>query len=133
MTPAPAVQAYWYIPRLDHGEWVEFLIDTGASATCLNGIYALDLQRHMRPSTLSPSTGIGGSSNYFHEQAMIVFRDDRNDLLSRTITIGIQHIQRRHLRDPAILYCPCLLGRDILNRCAFVYDISHREVALMFR
>jgi len=132
MMPAPAVQAYWYMPRLNHGEWALFLIDTGASGTCLNGIYALDLQRYMRPSTLSSSFGIGGTSEYFTERAIIIFRDDRNQLLHRTIQIGIQRIERRHLSDPHTLYCPCLLGRDLLNVCIFNYNPSKNEVTLMF-
>ncbi len=131
MMPAPAVQAFWYIPRLDHGEWVDFLIDTGASGTCLNGIYTLDLQRHMRRSTLSTSHGIG-TSEYFYERAIIIFRDDNNELLSRTIQLGIQRIIRQHLSDPFALHCPCLLGRDIINGCTFGYDPRHNETTPIF-
>lgn len=132
--PAPAVQAYWYIPRLDRGEWVLFLVDTGASETTLNGIHALALQSHMRTRTLSPSFGIGGSCQYFGERAIIVFRDDRNQWLSRTIQrLGIQLIEQQHPSNSTVLYCPCLLGRDILNDCIFNYNPSHTDVTLMFR
>lgn len=130
--PAPAVQAYWYLPRLNHGEWILFLIDTGASATCLNGIYALGLQQQMRPRTLTSSFGIGGSSQYFSERAVIVFRDDRGQLFHRTIQIGIQQIQRQHLNDPNALQCPCLLGRDILHWCALNYNPTRNDVVLVF-
>ena len=63
MTPAPAVQAFWFMPRLNRGEWILFLVDTGASSTCLNGIHALPLQANMNPNTLTNSFGIGGGSN----------------------------------------------------------------------
>ncbi len=132
MTPAPAVQAYCYIPRINHGEWVDFLVDTGASATCLNGIYARDLRNNMRPHTLSPSHGIGGSCEYFYEEAILVFRDDYGQYLSRPLDIGVQQIQQQHLNDPRSLYCPCLLGRDILNSCTLNYDPSHNDIALIF-
>lgn len=133
MTPAPAVQAYCYIPRVNHGEWVHFLIDTGASETCLNGIYALGLQHHMRPETLEESHGIGGNCDYFHERTILVFRDDRNQWLSRVVWLGIQHITRAHLNNPNILHCPALLGRDILNRSRLDYNPNQREVTLIFR
>lgn len=134
MTPAPAVQAFWYIPRLDRGEWVLFLVDTGASATCLNGIHALDLQPYMRPRTLSTSIGIGGSSQYFSEQAIIVLRDDRNKWLFRMIrAMGIQRIESQHLSDPTCLNCPSLLGRDILNGCLFNCNLGQNAVTLTFR
>lgn len=130
--PAPAVQAFWYLPRLNHGEWTLFLIDTGASGTCLNGIYALGLQQHMRPRTLTSSFGIGGSSQYFSERAIILFRDDSGQLLPQAIPIGVQRIQRQHLNGPSVLQCPCLLGRDILNGCVLNYDPINNDVALVF-
>jgi len=138
MLPAPAVQAYWYIPRLARGEWVHFLIDTGASGTCLNGIYALDLQDHMRRNTLDDSYGIGGGSKYYYERAIVVFLDDNNEPLAQNIQLGIQCIQKQDLSDPPdldllyCLYCPCLLGRDILNDCIFSYNTKHNEVTLTF-
>ena len=130
--PAPAVQAFWYLPRLDHGEWTLFLIDTGASTTCLNGIHALSLQRHMRPRTLTDSFGIGGGSQYFNERAVVVFRDDSGQLLPRTIQVGVQQIQRQHLNDPNTLQLPCLLGRDVLHWCALHHNPSRNSIVLEF-
>ena len=133
MMPAPAVQAFCYIPRINHSEWVDFMVDTGASETCLNGIYALDLQSQMRTNTLINSCGIGGDCDYFHERAAIIFSDDRGELLSRVIWIGIQHITSQHLQDSNIMHVPCLLGRDILNRCQFDYNPTQSNIALIFR
>ena len=133
MLPAPAVQAYWYIPRLNRGEWVLFMVDTGASATCLNGIHALDLQHKMHSNTISSSYGIGGSGDYYNEDAMLVFLDDQNQLLPQTIQIGIQRIQGHHLSNPLSLFCPSLLGRDILNSCIFNCDPANNEATLVFQ
>lgn len=108
------------------------MIDTGASGTVLNGIYGISLQRHMRPSTLSNSHGIGGSRQYFYEEATVVFLDDKKRLFARTIRLGIQHIQPSDFGDPDSLYCPCLLGRDIINACAFIFDYRRQDVRLVF-
>lgn len=131
--PAPAVQALCYIPRINHSEWIDFLVDTGASGTCLNGQYAYDLQEKMNPETLSPSGGIGGSCEYFHETALLMFRDDANSYVYRIIEIGIQQIPEIQIMEtPNVLRCPCLLGRDILTKCKFVYNARQSDTALYF-
>lgn len=137
-TPAPAVQVYCYIERIGYGEMVDFLIDTGASETCLHGIYAFDLQEHMRISTLENYYGIGGiSCGYYHEKATLIFQDDKGQPLSRVIRIGIQQFTDKHVSDPGTLEesleCPSLLGRDILNKSLFVYRIKPEEITLTFR
>lgn len=133
MRPAPAVQVYCYINRLNRGEWVDFLIDTGASESCLNSIYALDLQQSMRPQTLETSIGIGGNCLYFHEQATLVFRDERNQPMARLVRrLGIQQIRREYLSIPNFLDCPSLLGRDILNQCQLYYRFQQGVVELIF-
>ena len=133
MRPAPAVQVHCYIPRIKHGEWVDFLIDTGASETCLNGVYALSLQRNMRPETLEPSLGIGGSCQYFHESTILVFRQEGKQYLAKPVRrLGIQQILWEYLRIPNFLDCPSLLGRDILNHCCLNYFPQGNSVELLF-
>ncbi|MBA7706182.1 hypothetical protein ES703_115031 [subsurface metagenome] len=124
MTPAPAVQAYFYIERLDYGEWVDFLIDTGASGTCLHGPHAFDLQEHMRPETLDYSTGIGGIRvGYYSETAVILLRDDMGQPLFQTVQLAIHQFTEECVNNQDILEdcleCPSILGRDILNNCLF--------------
>lgn len=87
MAPAPAVQALCYIPRIHHSEWVDFMIDTGASATCLNGIYALGLEQFKRVTTIRRSTGISGSCDYFYEDALLIFMDMKNRKLAILVTM----------------------------------------------
>jgi hypothetical protein len=130
MLPAPAVQAFCYIPRIHHGEWVDFMIDTGASATCLNGIYALGLEKHKRTSTIRSSSGISGSCNYFYEDALVIFMDMRNRQVAESIRLGIQCIPTTNQKDPDWLHCPCLLGRDIINKYVFTYNAQNGRVTL---
>jgi len=139
ITPAPAVQVYCYIARINHGEWVDFLIDTGAGGTCLHGTYAFDLQDRMRIRTLKDYGGIAGiSCSYYHEQAELLFLDDRGQHLSRMVRLGIQQFTPEHVNDQDILEecldCPSLLGCDILNNCLFTYNFKQSEqVVLTFR
>lgn len=138
MIPAPSVQVFCYIKRINHGEWVDFLIDTGASATCLHGTYAFDLQEYMRIRTLRDSSGIGGvRCGYYQEEATLVFRDDIGQPLSRVVRIGIQQFTEDHVNDPhtleECLECPSLLGRDILNNCLFIYKAKPEAITLTLR
>ena len=133
MRPAPAVQVFCYMDRIDHGEWVDFLVDTGCSESCLNGIYALDLQQRMRPETLETSIGIGGNCLYFHERSLPVFQDESGQPMARLVRrLGIQQIRREYLSIPNFLDCPSLLGRDILNQCEFRYRPQQHTVDLLF-
>lgn len=133
MIPAPAVQVYYYIERLNIIRLVTFMIDTGASGTCLHGFRAWELQRHMRPSTLDPARGVGGSSLYYGERVLLIFTDDNNQLLSRSLNrMDIQKILPSDVaQDRDILRLPSLLGRDILNRWEFRYNASQGNITLL--
>lgn len=129
MLPAPAVRAFCYIPRIKYNDWVDFLIDTGASESCLNGIFTVRLQQQMRPSTLRQSMGIG-TCDYYSERAVLLFKDIRGRPIGRVINLGVQKLTPQHLNDPDMLHCPCLLGRDIINDWAFDYQASRGSVSL---
>ena len=133
MIPAPAVQVYYYIERLNVTSLVTFMIDTGASGTCLHGFRAWELQRHMRPSTLDSARGVGGSAPYYGERALLIFTDDDNQLLPRSLNrMDIQKILPSDIaQDNAILRLLSLLGRDILNRWEFRYDASQGNITLL--
>lgn len=128
--PAPRVQVYCYIPRLNLGRLVDFMIDTGASSTCLNGIYALGLQNYMRKDTLKPSTGIGGKCGYYTENAELVFTDKKGQQIGFPLALGIQRI-RRFLWIKPNLRIPCLLGRDILSKWEFRYNHQKADIILI--
>lgn len=130
MMPAPGVQAFCYLPRIKHGEWVHFLIDTGSSGTCLNGVHAVDLQKQLLSETCKVSYGIGGNCQYYHERAVLLFRDIQGQLLPRILILGIQCIQEPDLKDVDSLQCPSLLGRDILNDWTLNY-IPHQSTVTL--
>lgn len=130
MSPAPAVQALCYIPRIHHSEWLDFMIDTGASATCLNSTYALGLEQYKRTGTVRQSTGISGSCDYFYEDALLIFMDIIGSQVAESIKLGIQCIPATTQNDPEWLHCPCLLGRDIINKYTFTYDAQNGRATL---
>ncbi len=131
-TPAPRVQVFCYIPRLDINMEVDFLIDTGASASCLNGGFALGLQGYMRKNTLQTSAGIGGKCGYYIEAAVLVFTDTTGQPLDCQIDLGIQCIRRcLWKRNHWLLRTPCLLGRDVLSQWEFRYNHKTGDVSFI--
>jgi len=133
MTPAPRTQAYCYIPRLKLGRQVDFMVDTGASSTCLNGRYVLGLQRYMRKNTLITSTGIGGTCGYYTEDGILVFTDSTGQEIAFKLKLSIQRIRCWLWRKPSlsILRTPCLLGRDILSKWEFRYNHQKADIILI--
>ena len=113
MTPAPAVQGLVYIPRLRLGiGWVRFMVDTGASNTCLHGTVVLALQNRMRQSTLTYSRGVGGRGAYYKERAVVILVEENRNPLPFIIDLRIQCVEPEGLEQPPN---PSLLGRDILQ------------------
>jgi hypothetical protein len=130
-TPAPWVQVSCYIPRINLSTEVDFLIDTGACESCLNGSVALGIQPHMRKSTLQSSTGIGGKCGYYKETAILIFTDTAGRPVDRQIELGVQRINRCLWKKPNILLTPCLLGRDILLPWELQYNHRKHQVDLI--
>jgi len=132
-TPAPRVQVLCYMPRLGLSFEVDFMIDTGASGTCLNGSYAFGLQRYMRKNPLHSTAGIGGQCGYYSEEVILVFTDTTGQPLAHQLELSIQRIRRCLFKRPSylILLTPCLLGRDILSEWEFRYDHQKGHVALI--
>lgn len=133
LTPAPRVQVLCYIARLNLSGEVDFMIDTGASGTCLNGSYALGLQRYMRKETLHSFSGIGGKCGYYSETALLVFTDTAGQPWSYELELGIQRIRRCLWKKPSLLVLrtPCLLGRDVLSQCELRYNHQKEDVTLI--
>jgi hypothetical protein len=132
MEPAPAVQAYCYLTRINVGFWVTFMVDTGAAGTTLHGAPAWSVQRYMRPATILPASGVGGNCNYYGEQSILVFRATDNNPVSRTLRrIDIQALTDREILNPSsLLSIPSLLGRDILNKWKLNYDCPNGTMYL---
>lgn len=130
LTPAPRVQAFCYFPSLNLGRPVDFMIDTGASSTCLNGIYAWGLMPYLKKQTTTPSTGIGGSCGYYRINGKLTFIDTKGKEIEVDLLIGIQRIKSFLWKKPRqmTLRTPCLLGRDILNKWKLIYDCPGSNV-----
>ncbi len=131
-TPAPAVQVLVFIPRINFSVLQTFLIDTGASGTCLHGLSALRLQSVLDTASIQSSSGIGGHCYYYQERALLVFKDTNNNDFSRATLLGIQKIEPSELHTkPGILRLPSLLGRDILSKCELRYNYPSNETSLI--
>lgn len=132
-TPAPRVQVLCYIPRINLSREVDFMIDTGACNTCLNGHYVLGLQRYMRKETLSPSRGIGGKCGYYAENAVLIFVDSNKQPVDFPLELRIQRIRRFLWIKPSLLtlLTPCLLGRDILSKWELRYNHQKEDITLI--
>jgi len=75
MKPAPKVQAYYYLPNFNKSLPVEFLIDTGAAASCLNSADAHRLNPVLKDTPLFKCSGVGGPCSYYSTPAVIIFKD----------------------------------------------------------
>ena len=120
----PLVRTRLVIPRLGVVGHVNFLVDTGATATSL---HPDDGQRIHCPfdelRDLSSFAGVGGSHSYYREPAVVVLYDSDG---ARTFDI-ILSISRPQLPSaseprPIVNRLPSLLGRDVLNRLRMDYD-----------
>ena len=133
MEPAPAVQAYCFLIRLNIGFWVTFMIDTGAAETCLHGVPAFRIRQNLRPETLELASGIGGTCEYYGERATLVFSDNKRNAVSRTLNrIDIQKITPTVIMaNRGIPSTPSLIGRDILNRWKFTMDCPNSAICLV--
>ena len=114
----PYVEGRVIIPRLNINEIVTFLLDTGADGTCL---HPRDARRARMPfnqlGNRTTSRGIGGSSSYFRESAVIAFADKpqmRLYLYRLDLAIAESHESNEGL--------PSLLGRDVINHWYMQYD-----------
>ena len=114
--PAPYVQGTVYFPRLDRGGIVRFLVDTGADITYLHegNVRGLGINiGALEGNRLYGFGGITGTSEYYREPALALFRDNvRGDLMCQLV-IGLQANREERPSKEA----PPLLGRDFLNLC----------------
>ena len=112
----PYVEGLVIIPRLNVREVVTFLLDTGADGTCL---HPRDARRARMPfnqlENRTTSKGIGGSSSYFREPAILAFADKpQTRFYGLELSIAEPHKSNEEL--------PSLLGRDVINHWYMQYD-----------
>ncbi len=107
---------------------IVFLVDTGADATSIHPGFAKDSVHipYDRLGGRRSFTGVGGSSQYFSERALVSFADDG---LERVYNIDL------YIAEPsdANARLPSLLGRDIINNWYMQYDPSNRRLDFSVR
>jgi hypothetical protein len=131
--PAPMVRVGVFLPTHE-GRFgvVHFLIDTGATSTCLHprdamfalGLDPVELADPERWPDRSYSRGIGGSVEYYRLPAQYLFIHDdmRPELIHSSIFIAQLRAENQGL--------PSLLGRDLLQHFPLRLDMAAREITL---
>lgn len=118
----PYVECRVVIPRLGTDENVRFLLDTGADNTSLHPLAA---RRARIPfdqlGNRTGSRGIGGTSSYFREPALLVFDDDSQ--------VRVYEIELR-IAEPneSNRTLPSLLGRNVINYWYVQYDPTNARL-----
>lgn len=109
-------------------ETIEFLIDTGASRTTIldkdTTRLGLDLSKLEKLS--KGMLGIGGTvETYTIRNAKLTFRTQNGK--SHTENLEKIYVLKHPHIDEKIMRIPSILGRDILNKYALVYDKRHEN------
>lgn len=115
------------IPRLEVNRRVPLLLDTGSDSCCLHpqdaresGIQFEQLGgRHL-------SHGIGGSSPYFREVAILSFSDGH---LTRLYALELLIAEPTDANDSL----PSLLGRNVINYWYVEYDPANDRLDITVR
>ena len=126
----PTIRGWIYLPELGIQGEIPFLYDTGADGSCINLQDAVRLRIPMdwlrANRGTSPSRGIGGTTGYYSESAMVAFEDKRlwsTWLVGYRLDIGI--IDFHSLEDPeGNMWMPSLLGMDVICRWKTQIDPS---------
>lgn len=123
----PYVVCRLIIPRLQVSRPISFLLDTGADTTSLHprdargtGIPFAQL------SNKRDSRGIGGSSSYFSEPAILSFSDDA---VARIYQVGLLIAEPSDTNEAL----PSLLGRNVINHWYMQYDFSEDRLEFTVR
>ena len=120
----PYVEGFLYLPRLDIGGLVHFLLDTGSDTTILHPDDGIDLGCPF-DALENPAEfiGVGGTLLYCMEPAVLTFGTGiAADEFAVAISIAKPH--------PAADGLDSLLGRDILNRLRMEYDFRRGRLEL---
>lgn len=124
-TGFPRVKARLVLPRLGVAGPVDFLVDTGATASVLHPDDGMALGCPF-DDLLLPLVfeGVGGTHTYYRETAVIEFDDSGTEIgLRLELAVAKPH--------PLVDNLDSLLGRDILNRLRMEYDFPQDRLELV--
>ncbi|MCY4654283.1 MAG: hypothetical protein OXC95_14105 [Dehalococcoidia bacterium] len=128
----PTVTGVVQISKLGIECVVDFLLDTGADATCLHypdiAVSGLDQHVLKEVGALREFGGVGGDAKYRQVSADITFED--TDRRSRTYATELLVAD---MSQETMGERPSLLGRDILDLHLIVYDPQHKRLTLILR
>ena len=127
----PYIQGWIHIPRLSVQGTIWFLADTGADCTTLMPVDGLPIEisyDQLEESSKHATSGIGGSSDSFLEQAYVIFADVEENV-AYGYEIGLAIIPPEDWNQNT----PSLLGRDIMKRWRIVFDQSENELLVNVR
>ena len=114
----PYVPAVVGIPRLGVFGTVGFMVDTGASVTCLHPRDSIALRLPFdRLERSEYIVGVGGRSERFLERATLTFLD------SASADTHVYHLEVRVGKPEQVgSGLPSVLGQDLLGRWVMVHD-----------
>ena len=111
---------------------VDFLLDTGADATCLHypdvAVAGIDQDRLRELGELREFGGVGGDAKYRQVSADITFEDTDRGLRTYSVGMFIADVSQETVGQR-----PSLLGRDILDLHLMVYDPQRDRLTLTLR
>ncbi len=109
-------------------ETIEFLVDTGASRTtiCDKDAIRLGIDFGKLEKLGEGMLGIGGVvDTYVLKDVKLVFR--REDEKGHVQNFERIYVLKHAALDERIMRIPSILGRDILNKYALIYDKRHEK------
>ena len=130
-SPAPHVQAFLLLPRLDVQGLVNFMIDTGADITtlCLIDVERLNINcRRLQRRSLVSVDGIAGEQLFYQEEAVLMMRDEDAETYIFQIEIDIPKRTKAQVNQQRRL--PSILGRDIVNQCNLAVNFQQGIIEL---
>ena len=111
---------------------VDFLLDTGADATCLHypdvAVAGIDQDRLKEVGALREFGGVGGDAEYRQVSADVTFEDTDRGLRTHSVGMLIADMSQETIGQR-----PSLLGRDVLDLHLIVYDPQHDRLTLTLR
>ena len=135
----PIVEAQVDIPSLNVSYKTSFILDTGATATCLHLRDVLGAEISFpelrEKSAWASLGGVGGSWEYRRIPATAVFEDtETSDLVHYPIDLLVADATDDLMGDSRALEhalrLPSLLGRDIINHHDMTYSLRLNKLEL---